>query len=249
MFIVNKAYFKNTFNIKSIYVSKSDMLLEFFLNSDAYIKYRKTILTENRSLKFNFETNVSNSMSFEQEYVCETPYQLKEMLENYMGTNEYNKLIKVVKKIEKEETLQEKNIEILMNDDAYLLSEDLKIFCNFAKDIKELENFINSKDMYRYNEEKNEVEVDSCTPKLVFEKINYNSKGSELKLNFSMELFGTSFTFDDMYFHNNKYRFKNIYNSVDEMVEAELVKAEERKALFLSLSNKTIEEKKVVARY
>lgn len=218
---VNKKQFLKELNFKNVYcVLPGPNLVEHLLTGDQY-NYFLNCSQNDYEVKKTYKQNLPLSTVYSAIKVYSLD--IKSLIKKYRGYAGNTNFLNTLKNVFDNITDDEKNIadfyESAFNEKLFILSEVMSVKSKFARTEKEFFDFFAEKEYYSFNEETGAIEMMVTKPTVRIRELNYLYNETNLEVGFELEINGKTFTEEDLYFYNDRFYLKNVFENKDLLID------------------------------
>tara|TARA_Y100001960_G_scaffold289304_1_gene329057 strand:+ start:2080 stop:2847 length:768 start_codon:yes stop_codon:yes gene_type:complete len=216
--IVKLEDLKNKLGLKTLYPISSNHILEILVSSRTYSDY---LSTGRKRLNVYYQNNVTNPemTSFKTNIsTSSNPNTILSILVDMTGrTSRYKSIEATLNEREKNKD-NPKFYDNCLNIGCNLITPTVNVNVKFAKTFEDLVNFLNNKDYYFFNEDTGKIMYENTSPTLKIKGILYDVDQTILNIDFELNVFGKKITQEDIYYYNNKYYIKDIFDDKEDLI-------------------------------
>lgn len=227
--IVKLEDLKSKLGLKTLYPISSNHILEILVSGRTYSNY---LSTGRKRLNIHYQNNVTNPemSSFKTNIsTSSSSNTILSMLIDIIGRTSKYKAIETALDGREKNKNNPKFYDNCLNIGCNLITPNVNVKTKFAKTFEDLVNFLDNKDYYFFDEETGKIMYEEASPTLKIKGILYDVDQTILNIDFELNVFGRKITQEDLYYYNNKYYIKDIFENKEDLINFKI--EENKKAI------------------
>lgn len=232
MVIVKLEDLKTKLGLKTLYPVSSNYILEILVSGRTYSNY---LSSGRKRLNIHYQNNVTNpEMPSFKTNISTSPNTntILSILIDMTGRNSRYKAIETALNGREKNKNDSKFYDDCLNVGCNLITPNVNVKTKFAKTFEDLVNFLDNKDYYFFDENTGKIMYENASPILKIKGIVYDVDQTVLNIDFELNVFGKKITQEDLYYYNEKYYIKDIFEDKDDLIN---FKIEENKKTIVYL--------------